>query len=282
MLESFMIETNWHDLQYNPRTTVANASEIIPAWKIRAVQTRERFAFDADIPYGLHPREVLDFYRAPKAKGTMIYIHGGYWRMLSKVETSWVADGFVEQGVSVALINYPLCPEVSLGDIRDSTIQAFVYLYKNVLTEDERANIVVAGHSAGGHLAALHLATDWTTYGLPKHPIAGVIAISGIYDVAPLMHTSMNGDIRITEESASALNLITSKIKSRAPMVFSVGGDEPSEFHRQATDQAKAWGSLNPKILNLPLTNHFTIVDSLVDSNGELRRISLAMLSRQV
>jgi arylformamidase len=275
-----MTEHNWHELQYNPRTTVANASEIIPAWKIRADQTRARFVFDADISYGPHTREVLDFYCAPNTKGTLIYIHGGYWRMLSKVETSWMADGFVDQGVSTVLINYPLCPEVSLGDIRGSIIRAFVHVYKNVLNDDERANIVVAGHSAGGHLAALHLATDWMSHGLPENPIAGVIAISGIYDVVPLMQTTMNADIRITAESAPALNLITSEIKSRAPIICIVGGDEPSEFHRQAADLAKAWASLHPKVLSLPHTNHFTVVDSLADSGGALNKVALAMLSR--
>lgn len=276
-----MIEPNWHELQYNPRTTVENANEIIPAWKIRAARTRERFVFDADISYGPHQREVLDFYRAQNSTGTMIYIHGGYWRMLSKVETSWVADRFVEQGVSVALINYPLCPEVSLTEIHGSTIRAFVHLYKNVLNDEERENIVVVGHSAGGHLAALHLATDWTTHGLPENPISGVIAISGIYDVAPLMHTSMNADIRITEKSAPVFNLMAAQVKSRAPIVFAVGGDEPSEFHRQAAEQAKAWGSLHPKTLSLPHTNHFTVVDSLADPAGELNQVARAMLSRR-
>ncbi len=276
-----MTEHNWHELQYNPRTTVANASEIIPAWKIRAAETRERFAFDADVPYGSHSREVLDFYRAPNSRGTLIYIHGGYWRMLSKVETSWVADGFVEQGISVALINYPLCPEVSLSDIRGSIVRAFVHLYKNMLNDDERANIVVAGHSAGGHLAALHLATDWKANGLPENPIAGAIAISGIYDVAPLMHTTMNADIRITEQASPTMNLMTAKVKSRAQILLAVGGDEPSEFHRQAADLAKAWASLHPKILSLPNTNHFTVVDSLADPGGALNKVALAMLSRR-
>ncbi len=270
---------NWHELQYNPRTTVANAGDIIPAWKIRAARTRESFAFDADISYGPHPREVLDFYCAPHSKGVVIYIHGGYWRMLSKVETSWVADGFVEQGVSVALINYPLCPEVSLSDIRDSIIRAFVYVYKNVLNDDEQKNIVVSGHSAGGHLAALHLATDWTKFGLLENPIAGVIAISGIYDVAPLINTSMNADIGITEQSAPSLNLMTSDIKSKAPICFVVGGDEPSEFHRQAEHQAKAWSELNPEVLSLAGKNHFTVVDSFSEPNGELCKVAMAMLS---
>ena len=275
-----MTAHNWHELQYNPRTTVANAGEIIPDWKIRAERTRTKFNFDSDISYGPHPREVLDFYSAPGAKGTLIYIHGGYWRMLSKVETSWVADGFVEHGASIALINYPLCPEATLGDIRDSTIRSFVHLYKNVLNDDERNNIVVAGHSAGGYLAALHLATDWTKFGLPKNPFSGVIAISGIYDVAPLMQTTMNADIGITEDSALALNLMTADIHSQAPIVFVVGGDEPQEFHRQAADQAKAWAASASKILTLDGTNHFTVIDSLATRGSELNKTAHAMLSK--
>ena len=274
-----MTELNWYELQYNPRTTVANVGEIIPAWKIRAEHTRARFSFDADISYGTHPREVLDYYRAPNAKGALIYIHGGYWRMLSKVETSWVADGFVEQGTSVALINYPLCPEVTLSDIRGSIIRSFVHLYTKILNDEERKNIVLAGHSAGGYLAALHLATDWTKFGLPENPIAGVIAISGIYDVAPLMQTTMNADIGITEGTAPDLNLITAKMKSHAPIVFVVGGDEPQEFHRQAADQAKAWAEVQPKILSLAGTNHFTVVDALATPGSELNTIAHAMLS---
>ena len=277
-----MTEHNWHELQYNPRTTVANASEIIPAWKIRAERTQARLSFDADISYGPHPREVLDFYRAPNAKGTLIYIHGGYWRMLSKVETSWVADGFVEHDASVALINYPLCPEVTLGDIRNSIIRSFVHLYENTLNEEERKNIVVAGHSAGGYLAALHLATDWTKFGLPENPIAGVIAISGIYDVAPLMQTSMNADIRISQDTAPHLNLMTADIHSRAPIVFVVGGNEPQEFHRQAADQAKAWVEVKPRILSVAATNHFTVVDALATPGGELNTIAHAMLSSKL
>ena len=274
-----MTEHNWHELQYNPRTTVANAGEIIPNWKIKAERTRARFSFDADISYGPHPREVLDYYRAPNAKGTLIYIHGGYWRMLSKVETSWVADGFVEQGASVALINYPLCPEVTLSDIRGSIIRSFVHLYTKILNDEERKNIVLAGHSAGGYLAALHLATDWTKFGLPENPIAGVIAISGIYDVAPLMQTTMNADIGITESTAPDLNLMTAELKSQAPIIFVVGGDEPEEFHRQAADQAKAWAEVQPKILSLAGTNHFTVVDALATPGSELNTIAHAMLS---
>ncbi len=274
-----MHSQNWHNLQYLPSLTVANAGDIIPNWEKRSAASRTQYPFIADIAYGPHQREVIDLFRVPNAKATLIYIHGGYWRMLSKVETSFVVDGFLEQGVTVALINYPLCPEVSIGEIRTSIQNAFTYLYKKILTEDERKSIVVTGHSAGGHLAALHLATDWKIFGLPEDPMAGVISLSGVFDVAPLMHTTLNDLLRITETSAAILNLNSAFIRSKAKLVFAVGGDEPSEFHRQSSDQAKAWASLNPKIITLPGTNHFTIVDSLATAGGVLNTLAQTMFS---
>ena len=273
-------DATWHEVQYNPRLSVADAASIIPGWRRRALATRERHPPMGDLKYGPHPRENIDLFRAPNAKGTVVYIHGGYWRMLSKLETSWIADGFLEQSYSVALINYPLCPDVTLTDIRASSIRAFAYLWKQVLNEGERNAIAVTGHSAGGHLAALHLAVNWSAYGLPENPIAGVLPVSGIFDVAPLMHTTMNDDIRITQEAAPALNLMATPLRSKAELLFAVGGDEPEEFHRQSKDMAAAWSVLSPRVISLPGTNHFTVIDSLADGNGVLNREVVGMLEK--
>ena len=274
-----MQNLNWHDLQYLPSLTVTNTGDVVADWDRRSAATRAKYPFIADIKYGPHPREVIDLFRVPGAKATLIYIHGGYWRSFSKVETSFVVDGFVEQGVSVALINYPLCPEVSIGEIRSSIQNAFAHLYKTVLTDDERKSIVVTGHSAGGHLAALHLATDWKVFGLPENPIVGVIALSGVFNVAPLIHTSLNDALRITETTATILNLNTALVRSKAKLVLAVGGDESEEFHRQTEDQAKAWAELNPETIDLPNINHFTIVDSLSDPAGKLHKRALSLLN---
>ncbi len=273
-------EINWHEYQYNPRVTVANAATIIPAWRKRALATREKHPPLGDIKYGPHPRENLDLFRVRNAWGTVVYIHGGYWRMLSKLETSWIADGFLGQGLNVALINYPLCPDVTLAHIRQSCIRAFAHLWTHVLLETERQKIVVAGHSAGGHLAAHHLCVDWHQHNLPENPIAGVLPVSGIFDVAPLIQTSMNNDIRLTPESALQLNLMTAKLRCQAKLVFAVGADEPPEFHRQSHDQAKAWAALHPRVLGLPDKNHFTVIDSLADPQGLLNREIINMLER--
>jgi arylformamidase len=269
---------NWHNKQYLPSLTVKNTGDILQSWQTRSAATRAKYPFIADIKYGPHPRELIDFFRTPNAKATLIYIHGGYWSAFSKVETSFVADGFVEQGVSVALINYPLSPEVSIGDIRSSIQNAFAHLYKNVLTQEERKSIIVTGHSAGGHLAAHHLATDWRLFDLPENPVAGVICLSGVFDVTPLIETSLNEALRISKTSAEILNLNKSLIRSQAKLIFAVGGDESDEFKRQSKDQAKAWASLNPDVITLPNTNHFTIVDSLADPQATLHTRALGLL----
>jgi arylformamidase len=270
---------NWHEVQYNPRVTVSNAAAIIPAWRTRALATRENHPPHGDIKYGPHRRENLDLFRVQNARGTVVYIHGGYWRMLSKLETSWIANGFLRQGLNVALINYPLCPDVTLAHILQSCIRAFAFLWSNLLAETERQKIVVTGHSAGGHLAAHHLTVDWRQHNLPECPIAGVLPVSGIFDVEPLIHTSMNADIQLTPESAPPLNLMTARLRSRSKLVFAVGADEPSEFHRQAHEQAKAWASLQPRVLGLPGQNHFTVIDSLADPQGILNREIINMLA---
>ena len=102
-----MESPNWHELQYLPSLTVAGAGDVIPGWERRSAKTRLSFPFQADVSYGDHARETIDFLPVENATSTLVYIHGGYWRMLSKVETSFVAEEFLREGHSVALVNYP-------------------------------------------------------------------------------------------------------------------------------------------------------------------------------
>jgi arylformamidase len=268
----------WYEYQYNPRLSVDDATEIIEGWRKRSIQLRSNLSPMTDFKYGSHPRENLDLFRAPNARATLVFIHGGYWRSHSKLETSFIAQHFLERGISVALINYPLCPDVTLGDIRDSVLRAFAYLWTRVLNAGERHTIVVSGHSAGGHLAALHATEDWQTRGLPADPIKAIVALSGVFDVAPLLRTSINADLRLTEETAAELNLLASVPQTNCRMLLAVGDHEPEEFHAQAQHLAKAWGTLTSRCESIAGTNHFTIVDNFADPASHLHQEVLSLL----
>lgn len=271
-------DADWFEREYNPRVTVLDLPDIVAGWVARSEETRRRHPPLADIAYGPHPREVFDLFRAPDARGTVIFIHGGYWRALSKFETSWVADAFLAQGLSVMLLNYPLCPDVTLDHIARSTIAAFVKLYRDVLTDGERRQIVVSGHSAGGYLAALHLATDWTAHGLPARPIAGVVSISGVFALAPLLHTPMNDALRLDTGEAKRLTLLGRPWLTPAKLAFTVGGLEPGEFHRQSAAMAESWADLAPTSFVVPDTHHFTVFDGLAVPGDALNAAVLGMV----
>ncbi len=268
----------WYEYQYNPRLSVDNATEIIDGWRRCSIRLRSNLSPMTDFKYGSHPRENLDLFRAPNARATLVFIHGGYWRSHSKLETSFIAEHFLERGISVALINYPLCPDVALNDIRESVLRAFAYLWTRVLNADERHTIVVSGHSAGGHLAALHATEDWRTRGLPSDPIKAIVALSGVFDVSPLLHTSVNTDLRLTTDTAAELNLLATVPQTNCRMLLAVGDDEPEEFHAQAQHLAKAWGQLTSRCESIAGTNHFTIVDNFADPASHLHQEVLSLL----
>jgi arylformamidase len=255
----------WYEEQYNPRLTVPDVPKLIEAWRIQSVLVRNRLLPLTDFKYGSHPRENLDLFRVRNAAATLVFIHGGYWRSHSKLETSFIAEHFVAQGISVALINYPLCPDVELGDIRRSVLRAFEYLWKKVLTEAERQAVVISGHSAGGHLAALHATKNWAARGIVANPIKAIVSLSGVFDVRPLLHTSMNADLRLTEDDAADLNLLDAAPIVTPRILLTVGSAEPEAFHAQSQDLAKAWSVLSPEYRAVEDTNHFTIVDAFAN-----------------
>lgn len=267
-----------NEAEYNPRVRVPQVQDIMQDWTERAAATRRRHPPIADIRYGAHPRETLDLFRAERARGVLIFLHGGYWRALSKDESSWVAEALLDQGVSVALVNYPLCPDVGLDRIRDAVRGAFLHLYRDVLSDEEKRRIVIGGHSAGGYLAALHLATDWAALGLPSDPIAGIVPISGIFRLAPLIATSMNEAIGLTPESAAALSLDASPPLSRARLAFVVGGDETAAFHDQTNAMARHWAALAPSVTGLVGRHHFDVVDGLAQRGAALNSLVFGMI----
>lgn len=263
----------WYEQQYNPRLSVPDTDAIISGWRTKSAMLRNRVPPQCDFKYGPHPRETLDVFHAPNAKATLVYIHGGYWRSFSKLETSFIAEDYVKRGISVVLVNYPLCPDVTVTDIRASVLAAFAYTCSRLLSAEERQTIVVSGHSAGGHLAALHAVAAQ-----PDAKIKAIVSLSGVFDLAPLLHTSMNASIRLNENTVGSLNLLHDKPHRDLPFLLAVGADESEEFHRQSDALAKAWHLPATSVMSVPGINHFTIVDEFATAGTTLHEAVMALL----
>lgn len=271
-------DPRWCEAQYNNRQIVADAVTYIERWPQWAEATRAKLPHRANIAYGPHAREVFDIFPAENAKGMFAFIHGGYWRALSKNDFSWIAEHLVAAGYSVAIITYPLAPEVTIGAIMDCGRNAIVKLWSEI-SDRERANLVLSGHSAGGHAVADLFATNWSARGLPASPFTGGLPISGVFELLPLVHTAMNSDIRLTPDTATAWSIDQRTPLVQAPQILAVGGGESAEFIRQSVDQAARWASHDASIAIIPERNHFNIVDELRDPASTLFGLAIKLLT---
>ncbi len=176
----------------------------------------------------------------------LVYIHGGYWRALDKRDQSFVAPPFVAAGAMVVLPNYALCPAVTIEHIVLQLVQSLAWVWRHAAEHGgDPARIVVAGHSAGGHLAAMMLACDWRAVApdLPADLVKGALAVSGVFELEPLRHAPfLAPDLNL--DAATARKLSPAAMPApRGRLVAVVGGDESEEFLRQNALIAEAWGT---------------------------------------
>jgi arylformamidase len=268
---------------YNNRAAVPDHPQWFERWARASHEARERYAPRLDLRYGPGPLETLDlFLPVGRPRGTLLFVHGGYWRALDKSDHSFVAAPFVEQGVAVAVQNYDLCPQVTIATIVDETRRCVAWLAREGTKHSaDASNLVVAGHSAGGHLAAMMLATPASGFGLERQPLAGAVSLSGVHDLAPMVLFSFNADFRLDEAEAARLSPALLPVASRAPILAAVGADETSEFLRQARLLWDAWPANRPAGDDAPLAipgrHHFSVVFDYADANSELTRRTLAL-----
>ena len=236
-----------------------------------------------DLRYGTGPKETLDLFlpRGP-ARATFVFIHGGYWRALDKSDVSFVAMPFAAHGIATAVINYDLCPALSIAAIVEQCRRAVAWIAREGTVHGANAaRIVVGGHSAGGHLTAMLYATDWASAGLARDPVAGGVSVSGVHDLAPMVQFSYNVDLRLDEAEAARMSPAHLVPRSTAPLLIAVGADETTEFIRQARILWDAWPSNRPggdgAPLIVPARNHFSIVADYADPDSELTRRTLAL-----
>lgn len=265
-----------YETEYNNRTRVPEHPQIQERWSKASEALRNSAKCELDKPYGKGERQKYDIFH-PKngAAGPLaVFIHGGYWQRGDRKAYSFVARELIAQGVSVAVPSYSLCPEVSVMDIVGEMRQFLKTLY-----EATKRRPVVTGNSAGGHLTGAMVATDWSKVGgVPSDLVKAGYAISGVYDLPPLIGTSINDAVTMDQAKAKEASPILWPAPPRdRTFVAAAGGDESQEFIRQSLDIVAAWSRAGVKAecVVVPSTNHFTIVDELV-------RPDSAMLARVV
>ena len=275
----------WYDAQYNNRARVPEFPAILQHWSDVSAQAREGLDCDLDVAYGSAPSEQLDIFPAagihPNAP-VLVYIHGGYWRALDKRDQSFVAPPFVAAEAMVVLPNYALCPAVRIDHIVLQLVQALAWVHRHAAENGgDPSRIVVAGHSAGGHLAAMLLACNWRAVAaaLPPNLVRAALSISGVFDLEPLRHAPfLAPDLQLTAASARRLSPAFMP-PPRGPLVAVVGGDESEEFLRQNALIGRAWG---PKTVlaceSIPGCNHMTVIHELAEPGARLHRWGLQLL----
>lgn len=282
-------DPDWLDTQYNNRARIPEHPQIFERWREDSAEVRERHASRLDLTYGDGPEETLDVFPAAAGRAAapvLVFIHGGWWRSLDKADHSFIAPAFAQAGAMVVVPNYALCPAVSIEAIAMQMVAALAWTFRNAaLHGGDPKRIVVAGHSAGGHLAAMLMCCRWQQVGadLPKDLVTRALAISGVFDLEPIRQTPfLKADLRLTD--ASARHLSPARFPAPAGQLIALAGaDESEEFLRQNTLIRDAWGAAAvPVCATLPGANHLTVLHDLASPEGVSHRHALALLGLPV
>ena len=270
----------WLEAQYNNRALVPEYAQHLARWAEASALVRRQARCALDVFPADHAG---DGNGAP----VLIYIHGGYWRALDKSDSSMVAPSFTADGALVIVPNYDLCPAVTVEDIALQLTEAVAWAWQHAAEYGgDPQRMAVAGHSAGGHLVAMLMSCRWKEVGatlgidLPAQPLAGGLAISGVYDLEPIRNTPfLQTDLKLTANAVAKLSPAFFPRPKAGKLYAVVGLDESDEFRRQNALIRDVWGpTAVPVCETVPGKNHFTVLESLVDPAGRLHDLALRLL----
>ena len=267
---------------YNLRMRHPDFEDYFAVWECRSARVRDTLACTLDVRYGDGPNMTADLFPAPAAGAPIqVFMHGGYWRSLDKDIHSFPAEGFVAAGGAAVSLNYALAPAVTLDTIVEQCRTAVEWIADNAgRLNGDPERIFVSGHSAGGHLTAAMLCTDWTARGRPAGLVKGGTAISGIFDLAPLMETSINDDIRLDAEAAARNSPTRNLPIAGAPLIAAVGAAETPEFVAQNRAFAEAWQArgFEATVMEVEDLHHFNVVMEMGRPGSALTQAALAQM----
>ena len=256
-----------YEAEYNNRTRIPEHPSLFAGWAKDAAAWRERHP-PRSIPYGPGARNRIDLFEGYGAGPIFVFIHGGYWQAFDGSSFSHLARGLNAHGISVAIPSYDLCPDV--------TIDQIIRQMRNASRELARLGrpLVIGGHSAGGHLAACMLATDWPAFDASLSPdlVIAAYSISGLFDLGPLLKTSVNHAMRLDQASARAASPLFWVVPRQGSLDAVVGGNESAEYFRQSREIVEVWGAagLPTRFGAVPGANHITAIAPLADPGSPM------------
>jgi arylformamidase len=270
------------ELHFDPQKSVPDHSRWTEERNHASRDIRKRLKSFLDVAYGASPRERMDIFPAERPHApVLLYFHGGYWRSGGKEQNCHFAELFVKAGAAVAVVEYDLCPSVTVTDIVGQARAAIAWAYKNISHySGDPSKIFISGLSAGGHLVAMALAHDWEKEGLPRDLIKGATAISGVYDLDAVLHLDVNKEIRLTPESARENSPFLHPPLAHAPLIVAAGGAEPAGWKEQsqrlfALCKERA---LRCEYIEIPGAQHYSIGLQLADPQSPLTRAILKQM----
>ena len=264
------------DRQYNNRLQTPGYGVHLENYEVESRKTEKEYSSKKDIAYGTHSRELLDIYPSDKPNSkTLVFIHGGYWRALDKSSFQFVAGAFHSYSVTTVLITYPLAPTATMDQIVASCHRALDWVYDNIgKYNGDPDQVYVAGHSAGGHLAAMLLVS-----GSHNKKIKGICTLSALFNLIPIKLSELNYTLKMDESTALKNSPVRFLPEYKVPLLLAVGTEETDEFKAQSQELYDYWKNSVPiQLMEIEGANHYSIIENFADKKAQLHILIRAMM----
>ncbi|WP_025899471.1 alpha/beta hydrolase [Sneathiella glossodoripedis] len=267
-----MSDREYLDREYNNQAKVKNFKNYVGEWRALSATARSEIPNVKVLTYDQKSGQKLDLIfpleGVTESLPVQVFFHGGYWKALDRELFYFVARSFADYGIATAVVDYELIPTIQMPELIRQCRESIAFLYR----QSERlgldnANIHCFGHSAGGHISAMCLATDWSQFAadLPDQILQSATGISGLYDLEPISNCFLQDDLHLSNEDVSELSPAYLDAPANGQMQIIVGSEEGPEYAKQSESLYRKWEPISLSPINMNPYNHFTIMSAFAD-----------------